>query len=97
LNISHTIKPEKLQIVYIFANGNVKDKFDELVKSPSLDDTVKSSRCEARKSLGMRRTYKYVGMAKDEAQHSPSAMLRAMSMSNGRWTFYKAVKFNLMI
>ena len=33
----------------------------------------------------------YVGMTKDEAQRSPSAMLRAMSMSNGRWTFYEAV------
>jgi len=41
---------------------------DALVKSHSLDGTVKSSRCKARKSLGMRRTYKYVGMTKNEAQ-----------------------------
>ncbi|MBW1767371.1 MAG: hypothetical protein JRJ65_10015 [Deltaproteobacteria bacterium] len=41
-------------------------------------------------------------MTKDEVQRSPSALpfgcelraerLRAMSMSNGRWTFYEAVK-----
>jgi hypothetical protein len=55
-------------------------KFDELVKSHQLNGTVKSSRCKARESLGMRRTYKYVGMTKDEAQRS-------------RWTFYEAVKF----
>ena len=54
--------------------------FDELVKSHKLDGTVKSSRCKARESLGMRRTYKYVGMTKDEAQRS-------------RWTFYEAVNF----
>ena len=51
---------------------------DDLVKSHKLDGTVKSSRCKARESLGMRRTYKYVGMTKDEAQRS-------------RWTFYEAV------
>jgi len=51
---------------------------DELVKSHSLGGTVKSSRCKARKSLGIRRTTKYVGMTKDEAQRS-------------RWTFYEAV------
>ena len=50
---------------------------DELVKSQHLDGTVKSSRCKARESLGMRRTYRYAAMTKDEAQHS-------------RWTFYKA-------
>ncbi len=27
----------------------------------------------------------------DAAQRSPSALLRAVSMSNGRWTFYEAV------
>jgi hypothetical protein len=54
--------------------------FDELVKSHKLDGTVKSSRCKACESLGMRRTNKYVGMTKDEAQRS-------------RWTFYEAVKF----
>ncbi len=30
-------------------------------------------------------------MTKDVAQRSPSALLRAMSLSNGRWTFYEAV------
>jgi hypothetical protein len=30
-------------------------------------------------------------MTKDAAQRSPSALLRAMSLSNGRWTFYEAV------
>jgi hypothetical protein len=30
-------------------------------------------------------------MIKDEAQRSLSALLRAVSMSNGRWTFYEAV------
>jgi hypothetical protein len=54
-------------------------KIDELAKSHKLDGTVKSARCKARESLGMRRTYKYVGMTKDEAQRS-------------RWTFYEAVK-----
>jgi len=29
----------------------------------------------------------------DAAQRSPSALLRAVSMSNGRWTFYEAVNF----
>jgi hypothetical protein len=46
-------------------------------------------------------------VTKDEAQRSPSALLRAMSisngpsallramsLSNGRWTFYEAVKFS---
>jgi hypothetical protein len=39
----------------------------------------------------MRRTEKYGAVTKDEAQRSPSALLRAMSLSNGRWTFYEAV------
>ncbi len=30
--------------------------------------------------------------AGDETERSPSALLRAVSMSNGRWTFYEAVK-----
>jgi hypothetical protein len=34
---------------------------------------------KTRKSLGMRRTKKYVGMTKDEVQHS-------------RWAFYEVVK-----
>jgi len=64
---------------------------DGLVKSHKSDGTVKSSRCKARESLGMRRTYQYAAVTKDEAQRSPSALLRAVSMSNGRWTFYEAV------
>ena len=28
----------------------------------------------------------------NEAQHSPSTLLRAVSLSNGRWTFYEVVK-----
>jgi len=28
----------------------------------------------------------------NEAQRSPSTLLRAVSLSNGRWTFYKVVK-----
>ena len=51
---------------------------DDLVKSQKSDGTVKSSRCKARESLGMRRTYQYVAMTKDEAQRR-------------RWTFYEAV------
>jgi hypothetical protein len=39
----------------------------------------------------MRHTEKYGAVTKDEAQRSPSALLRAMSLSNGRWTFYEAV------
>ena len=39
----------------------------------------------------MRRTEKYGAVTKDEAERSPSALLRAVSMSNGRWTFYEAV------
>ena len=36
-------------------------------------------------------------MTKDEAQRSPSALLRAVSMSNGRCTFYEAVIVNFSI
>ncbi len=43
-----------------------------------MDGPVKSSRCKARESLGMRRNYQYVAMTKDEAQRR-------------RWTFYEAV------
>ena len=57
---------------------------DELVESRNLDDTVKSSRCKARESLGMRRTYVYVGMTEDEAQRS-------------RWTFCEVVFFQSQI
>ncbi len=54
-------------------------KVDDLSKSQKSDGTVKSSRCKARESLGMRRTYQYVAMTKDEAQRR-------------RRTFYEAVK-----
>ena len=37
----------------------------------------------------------YVGMTKDESQRSPSTLLRAVSLSNGRWTFYEVVKYCL--
>jgi len=60
-----------------------------LPKSPSF---TKKTFCKARESLGMRRTYQYAAVTKDEAQRRPSALLRAVSMSNGRWTFYEAVK-----
>ena len=30
-------------------------------------------------------------MTKDAAQRSPSALLRAVSMSNGSWTFYETI------
>ena len=29
----------------------------------------------------------------NEARRSPSTLLRAVSLSNGRWTFYEVVKF----
>ena len=67
-------------------------KLDGLVKSHKSDGTVKNSRCKACESLGMKRTYQYAAVTKDEAQRRPSALLRAVSMSNGRWTFYEAVK-----
>ncbi len=34
------------------------------------------------------------GMTEDEAQRSPSTLLRAVSLSNGRWIFYEVVKFS---
>ncbi len=40
---------------------------NDLVKSQKSDGTVKGSRCKAREALGMRRTYQYVAMTKDEA------------------------------
>jgi len=33
----------------------------------------------------------YAAVTKDAAQRSPSALLRAMSLSNGSWTFYEAI------
>jgi hypothetical protein len=60
-------------------NISTLNKINDLVKSQKSDGTVKSSRCKAHESLGMRRTYQYVAMTKDEAQRR-------------RWTFYEAVK-----
>ena len=54
-----------------------------LVKSQKSDGKAKSSRCKARESFGMRRTYQYAAVAKDEAQRRPSASLRTVSLSNG--------------
>ena len=54
-------------------------KGEGLVRSHKSDGTVKSSGCKAHESLGMRRTYQYAAVTKDEAQRS-------------RWTFYEAVK-----
>jgi hypothetical protein len=51
---------------------------DEVVKSQKSDGTVKSSRCKARKSEGMKRTYMYAAMTEDAAERR-------------RWTFYEAV------
>ncbi|MFA4911341.1 MAG: hypothetical protein WC649_09915 [Desulfobacteria bacterium] len=56
-------------------------KIDEVVKSQKSDGTVKSSRCKARKSEGMRRTYLYAAMTEDAAERR-------------RWTFYEAVKIS---
>ena len=51
-------------------------------KVMNIDGTVKSFRCKARESLGMKRTYQYSAMTKDEAQRR-------------RWTFYEAVNVKL--
>ena len=32
-------------------------------------------------------------MTKDAAQRSPSVLFRAVSISNGSWTFYEAIMF----
>jgi hypothetical protein len=54
-------------------------KNDGFVKTSQGDGTVKSSRCKARESFGMRRTYGCAAVTKDEGQHRI-------------WTFYEAVK-----
>ncbi|MFB0505353.1 MAG: hypothetical protein ACETWT_01330, partial [Thermodesulfobacteriota bacterium] len=38
----------------------------------------------------------YAPMTKDVAQRSPSALLRAVSMSNGSSTFYEAINFRMV-
>jgi hypothetical protein len=62
-----------------------------LVKSQKSDGKAKSSRCKARESFGMRRTYQYGAVTKDEAQRRPSALLRAVSMSNGLSALLRAM------
>jgi len=57
----------------------IKSKVDGIAKSHKSDGPVKSFRCKARESLGMRRTYQYAAVTKDEAQRR-------------RWTFYETVK-----
>ena len=57
---------------------------NDIVKSHEMDGTVKSTRCKARESLGMRRAYQHVAMTEDEAQRR-------------RWTFYEAVNISLAL
>ena len=61
--------------------GFYTPKNDEVVKSQKSDGTVKSSRCKARKSEGMKRTYLYAAMTEDAAERR-------------RWTFYEAVNLS---
>jgi hypothetical protein len=46
---------------------NLGIKTDELVKSQEWDGKVKSAKCKACESRGVRRTYPYAAMTKDEA------------------------------
>ena len=59
-SVRRIIKAHEVQLVnYLVATGKqigVLLNFGELVKSRKLGDTVKSSRCKACESLGMRRT-----------------------------------------
>ena len=59
-SVRRIIKAHEVQLVnYLVATGKQMGlilNFDELVKSRKLGDTVKSSRCKACESLGMRRT-----------------------------------------
>jgi hypothetical protein len=50
------------------------------------DGTVKSAKIKARESFGMRRTYEYAAMTKDEAKRRP-----ARHLAGGDWTLYEAV------
>jgi 3-methyladenine DNA glycosylase Mpg len=54
---------------------------DGLVNSRESYGTVKSSRCKAHESFGMRRSYQYIAVTKGEAERRPSALLRAVSPS----------------
>ena len=66
----------------------MKCKFDEVVKSQKSDGTVKSSRCKARKSEGMRRTYLCAAMTEDAAP----VCVQGTGREPRRWIFYEAVK-----
>ncbi len=71
-------------LLFLFgAKSFIGAKIDEFVKSHHGDDEVKSSRGKARKSLGMRRTYVYVAVTKDEVQRRI-------------WTFYDVVKIEYL-
>ena len=75
--------------------GFYTPKNDEVVKSQKSDGTVKSSRCKARKSEGMRRTYLYAAMTEDAAP----VCVQGTGRERRRWTFYEAVKniFNFSV
>ena len=68
-------------LYYLYFSLDARYKVDEAVKNRKSDGTVKSFRCKARKSDGMRRTCMYAAMTKDAAQRC-------------RWTFYEAVKIS---
>ncbi|MCX5907001.1 MAG: hypothetical protein NTY64_07390 [Deltaproteobacteria bacterium] len=51
---------------------------DDLVKSRQRNGFVKSSRCKAHNSSGVRRTWQYAATTKDAGQRR-------------RWTFYEAI------
>jgi hypothetical protein len=58
LMLSAFIIPILLQLQNIFrVYFSFRNIFDELVKSHYLDGTVKSAKCKACESCGMRRTY----------------------------------------
>jgi hypothetical protein len=61
-------------------NNCLETIIEGFVKTSQGDGTVKSFRCKARESFGMRSTYGCAAMTKDEAQHR-------------RWTFYEAVNY----
>jgi hypothetical protein len=87
IGIGHNIPGvKKEQIYFLFGSSDFlvqRIKHDEVVKSSKPDGIVKSFRCKARKSDGMRRTYLYAAMTEDAAQRR-------------RWTFYEAVKHNYL-
>jgi hypothetical protein len=64
------LKAKKCKI-FAICNARPQINLNDLVKSQKSDGTVIPpwrDRCKARESLGMRRTYQYVAMTKDEAQ-----------------------------